>query len=327
MVAVQTQYAASLPAAVAARVKKVRLGWDDEALEHGGRLVKSWTVRSTLHAHLPEDHSLLVALRGSPAHARYLKWIREKQGVDMAPLEPLILEALADGPLSRKELHDRVPALKSIESVGWGLDVVGLAYQGRLCVIGRGSSQQFARLETPPFEAGEYSALGQLFRRYLEGYAPATVEDFYHWSGFSAQMAKQAVQEAGELDRFTVDGMKGERFTLPGAGPIPEGLLGVRLLAKFDPLILSHRDKTLFVHPDDRTKIFRIAAQVEAVVLSDGFACGTWRLERKAKSAVVRIEPFRKLKPRETGRIEKEAAAMGKKLGYKAIEIVYAPIA
>jgi len=326
MVAVQTQYAASLPTAVAARVRKVKLGWDDAALQAGGRLIKSWTVRSTLHAHLPEDYSLLVAIRGVKAHARYLAWIREKQGLDMSQVEPLILDALAEGPLSRKDLHERVPILKTIESVGWGLDIIGLAYEGHIGVIGRGSTQQFVRLHTKPYEPSPYSALGQLFRRYLEGYAPATVSDFSHWSGLPVDLAKQAEREAGELERFEVEGMKGIRLALPGHDGIPPNPLGVKLLAKFDPLILSHRDKTLFIHPNDRTKIFRIAAQVEASVLSEGFACATWRLERKAKTAVIRVEPFRPLKIRETGRLEKEAAAMGKKLGYRAVEVLYDPI-
>lgn len=324
MVAVQTQYAASLPVAVAARTRKPKLGWDDDALTHGGSLVKSWSVRNTLHAHLPEDFALIVGARGARAYERYRTWMRTNRRLEMDALEARMLEALAQGPLSRDQLHDRVPELRTIESVGWGLDVMGLAYRGRLCVVGRGTTQCFALL--PDLTDSEPVHLGRLLRRYLEGYGPATLSDFSHWTGLPLEICRPALHEAGELVRVHVEGMKGERLDIPDAAPPTEEPLGVRLLAKFDPLVLSHKDKTLFIHERDRTRIFRIAAQVEAVVLSDGIACATWRLERKAKSATIRVEPFRPLKPREQGRLEKQAAAMGKKLGYGTVDLTIEPV-
>jgi len=61
--------------------------------------------------------------------------------------------------------------------------------------------------------------------------------------------------------------------------------------------------------------VFRIAAQVEATVLSDGVVCATWRLERKGSRANFVFEPLRRLGKREIGRIERESAGLAKKLG------------
>jgi hypothetical protein len=233
------------------------------------------------------------------------------RGIDVPALEDRILAALSDGPLTRDDLHLRVPELKEIPGVGWGLDVAGLAFKRRLCVVGRGAAQCFAALEpddTP-------SELGALFLRYVGAYGPVTLPDFAHWVGMPQQAVKDAVIAMREhVEVVRIEGMSGERFLLPGTD-VPSGPLGVRLLAKFDPLILAHRDKTLLLDEANRPRVFRIAAQVEAPVLSQGRVIATWRLERKAKQTVFHVEPFAPLKPRDISGIEKEALRMARNLG------------
>lgn len=318
MVAVQTQYAASLPVAVAARTRRPKPGWDDAALVPGGTLVKSWSVRHTLHAHTREDHALILGAIGDRWYQRHVRWMVNNRGLDVADFEARIVEALADGPLSRDDLHARVPGLKEIPGVGWGLDVAGLAFRRRLCVVGRGNTQCFALLE--PDEAP--SNLGALFLRYVGAYGPVTLPDFAHWVGMPQQEVRETVVAMRDhVEVVRVEGMPGERFLLPGTA-VPSGPLGVRLLAKFDPLILSHRDKTLLLSEADRPRVFRIAAQVEAPVLSQGVTIATWRLERKAKETLFHVEPFRELKARERVGIEKEASRMARNLGFPASRVV-----
>lgn len=312
MVAVQTQYAASLAVAVAARTRRPKPGWDEAALVPGGPLVKSWSVRHTLHAHTREDHALILGAVGHHWYGRHVKWMANNRGIDVPTLEERILAALADGPLTRDDLHLRVPELKEIPGVGWGLDVAGLAFKRRLCVVGRGATQSFAALE--PDETP--SELGALFLRYVGAYGPVTLQDFAHWVGMPQQSVKPSVIEMrDQVEVVRIDGMPGERFLLPGT-EVPPGPLGVRLLAKFDPLILAHRDKTLLLDEANRPRVFRIAAQVEAPVLSQGRVIATWRLERKPKQTLFHVEPFRPLKPRETSGIEKEALRMARNLGF-----------
>jgi hypothetical protein len=312
MVAVQTQYAASLATAVAARTARVPAEWDERALAPGGALIKSWSVRNTLHAHLPEDHALILGTIGERAYKRYVKGMTEREGVDISALEAEVEAALANGPLTRDELHTRLPYLRNIDFVGWGLDVMGLAFQGRVCVVGRGSSQCFCVRE-PQLAEPNMSAL---LRRYFEAFGPATIKDFSHWTGVPMGLIRPALEEAGQLERIEIEGIKGERLASPGCfEELPGGSLGVRLLAKFDPLILAHHEKGLFLRAEDRPKVFRIAGQVEAVVLSEGVAAATWRLDRRGARGLFSVEPFRAVKLRERGRIEKEAEKTAKKLG------------
>ncbi|MGV3614901.1 MAG: winged helix DNA-binding domain-containing protein [Fimbriimonas sp.] len=312
MVAVQTQYAASLPVAVAVRTRRPKPGWDERALIPGGEIVKSWSLRHTLHAHLREDHALILGSIGEWWYRRHAKWLTEEQGLDLASIEEKTLAALAEGPLSREELHARVPEVRAIPHAGWGRDVAGLAFRRRLCVVGRGATQCFAALSPEEVAAD----LGALFVRYVGAYGPASFRDFAHWVGLPQQELRGVVESVGDrVEAVRVEGFAEDRF-VPAGTEVPSGPLGVRLLAKFDPLVLSHRDKTLWLAEEDRTRVFRIAAQVEAVVLSQGRAIGTWRLERKAKTTLFHVEPFRPLKAREWEGIEKEAARMARNLGF-----------
>lgn len=323
MIAVQTQYAASLPVAVAARTKKAKPGWDEAALQPGGALIKSWSLRHTLHAHTREDHTLVVGSLGPHFYIRHLHFMRRlNPNHAMEDLEPRMMAALELGPLSRKELHEIVPELKSIDYVGWGLDVRGLAFQRRLCVVGRGADQKFCALPEQHVEPN----YGDLFRRYLAGYGPATLADFAFWTGLKGPEVRAAFEAANvDVQEVRIEGMKAVRYALKSLRlEERDGKPGVRLLAKFDPLVLSHKDKSLFIAPEYRTRIFRKAGQVEAVVLSEGLAVGTWRLERGTKLAAVTVELFRKLGKREAADLRREAERVAKAVGMSAAEVQFA---
>src|SRR5437868_14418044 len=73
--AVQTQYAASLGVAIAARVKRMKPTWPDQAFNRNPTLVKTWSLRSTLHAHLVSDRELLKAF-SKPRYEQFLGWMK-----------------------------------------------------------------------------------------------------------------------------------------------------------------------------------------------------------------------------------------------------------
>jgi hypothetical protein len=130
-------------------------------------------------------------------------------------------------------------------------------------------------------------------------------------------LAKTALQELGdEATPVTIEGLKGTRY-VTGSLEVPEDAPKLRLLAKFDPLILSHKEKSLFLPNKHLADVFRKAGQVEAVILSAGIGVGTWRLERRGETAIFRIERWRELKKREQAALEKEAHRMAKMLGYR----------
>lgn len=316
VVAVQTQYAQSLEIALAVRSKRRVKGWEAKALSEAGHLHKSWGLRRTLHAHGPQGWALVHGALGTLSHERFHRrmplWQPDR---DFRFIEERILECLRTGPKTRAELHALIPEVAGLPMAGWGVDVMGAAFRGELRVIGRGAEQRFALARTPkPVEDGMVA----LLRAYLRGYGPATERDFAYWVGLPRRdIARAFAALRPELDE--VQGgylLSGSELDVPA---VPRAVL----LAKFDPLTMGHMDKSRWLDPADQARVFRKAAQVEAVVLLKGRAAATWRVARKANRATVTVEPFRVLRPPERNAIERAANRLGASIGWGEVEMTF----
>jgi len=197
--------------------------------------------------------------------------------------------------------------------IGLSTDVMGAAFLGKLRVIGRGAEQRFALAE-PPLANG--SGLTELLRAYLRGYGPATKKDFSYWTGLPLRDLAAAFAELGDELVETPAGYVLSELSHEAPRP-PRALL----LAKFDPLTMGHADKSRWLDPKDQGRVFRKAAQVEAVVLLKGRAAATWRVTRGAKSAVVAVETFRTLRPPERAALERAAHKLGASIGWGSVEV------
>ena len=310
--AVQTQYAQSLEIALAARSKRRLKGWEAKGLTAEGHLHKSWGLRHTLHAHGPQGWSLVHGAVGETMYARHHRRMREFPEFDSYRIEARILECLREGPKSRIELHALIPELAGLPGAGWGRDVAGAAFLGALKIVGRGAEQRFCLARTEPTEGG----LAELLRAYLRAYGPATVKDFAYWTNLPQREVAPIFAALGEELVEVGDGFALEA----GEAPAPPSAI---LLAKFDPLTLGHADKSRWLSPHDYKRVFRKAAQVEAVVLLRGRAAATWRIARKPHRAEIAVEPFRTLRPPERAAIERAAQKMGVSIGWGEVTVTY----
>jgi hypothetical protein len=134
----------------------------------------------------------------------------------------------------------------------------------------------------------------ELVRRYLAAFGPATPGDAQVWSGLAGL---REVFEALRPELVTFrDERKRELFDLPEAPrPDADTPAPIRFLPDFDNLILSHDDRTRILADEHRPKISLKNLQVRATFLIDGFVAGTWKTERKRKTAALVVEPFAKL--------------------------------
>jgi len=319
--AIQTQYASSLPIALALRLKRLKPTWHADKGHQS--VLKCWTLRSTLHAHTGDDHAIAVAALHDRLRTRYTEWFKSELGFDDSSIERLeeeVCAALGDGPRTRVELHSCVPSLKQIPYAGWGLDLKGLALTGRIKILveERGATK-FALHECPAKWAKD-EAIAELMKRYFAAFGPATLNDFRYWTGLFAADVKRSFEVVeNQLVRVEVEGWPGERFMIGDRteSKIPK----VMLLAKFDPLTLGHLDKTLFLSHADRPQVFRKAGQVEAGVLVDGKFVGTWRINRRGKGADVVVEPFRKISVSRLPALERQAKRVARAIGEELVDL------
>lgn len=316
--AIQTQYAASLAVAVAARSSGAEPDWELRT-----PLTKSWTLRNTLHVHAQEDHALALAVLGPRIRRRYVEWMRRSRGLDdvgLARMEDAVRGALAGGPMTREQLHRAVPELRDIPHTGWGADVMGLAALGDLVLAFCPGPTRFALNDRTPSAPNP----GDLLRRYLFAHGPATLADYRYWTGLTAVDARAAVASAGDaVTRVSLGGREAYIRTEdldPLLDPPPPA---IRWLAKFDPLTMGWLDKSRVLRPEWRTRVFRKAGQVEAALLVDGRIAGTWRSRRVGRNLQIHAEVWSDLGVRRRRAAETEADRLAVCLGLGGAEVTW----
>jgi hypothetical protein len=151
----------------------------------------------------------------------------------------------------------------------------------------------------PPATA---DALAELARRFFACYGPAGVGDFAYWLGITRTAAKPALEilrdEIVEV-QTTAEGqrkllaMAADLAELNDTPPEPEAW-PARMLGRFDPLLLAHREKDWAVAAAYYNRVWRPAGHIEGVVLDQGRAVATWRYDRVPSGKLnVRVFPFR----------------------------------
>lgn len=130
------------------------------------------------------------------------------------------------------------------------------------------------------------AAAGNLVRRYLAAFGPASRADIAQWTGFARSVVDRGLAQL-ELRRFR-DEHDRELYDLPRA-PLPpaDTPAPVRLLPRFDNLVLSHDDRRRVIADECRAAVIE-GGEVRATFLVDGFVAGTWTFD----GGRVRLAPF-----------------------------------
>jgi hypothetical protein len=128
--------------------------------------------------------------------------------------------------------------------------------------------------------------------RYLAAFGPATVADARTWSGLGG--LREVFERLRPRLRTFRDERGGELFDVPRAPlPNPEMPTPPRFLPAFDNALLSHADRARIVSDEHRKALSK--DPLMRGVLLDGFACGTWKMERTRGKVTLAIEPFERL--------------------------------
>ena len=326
---IQAQILPAAGLAIANRVSSFCQSDLDALLHEARSLVKLWGQRGTLHLYAVADWPLIVsALQLYPTW-----WARSaaKGEIDPVAFESAVQrtgsELAARGVLRRSDL--RAPEMEIAPDLlsSWGGVFAELVRSGEACHAGRDSAEGlFAHrgywapgLTWEPPDT--FDANVELSRRYFAAYGPASVADLAFWRGGRVSDAREWVSALeGELQAIpaVVDGESGRvrtMFHLRAGGlvgdlmsePPPENW-PVRLLYRFDPLLLAHKDKSALVDSARYKSVWRSAGHVEGTVLVEGRIAGTWNYRRRANHLDVAVATFKPLSARQRAEIKREAA-------------------
>ena len=81
----------------------------------------------------------------------------------------------------------------------------------------------------------------------------------------------------------------------------------IKLLYRFDPLLLGIKDKSWIVDARHYKRVFRPAGHIEGILIEHGRAAGTWRYDRQNGGLAITVRPFDKLTRRVQAAVEKNA--------------------
>ncbi|MFG3436604.1 winged helix DNA-binding domain-containing protein [Nonomuraea sp. NPDC047897] len=244
-----------------------------EAAWEGREIVRTWSLRGTLHFTHVDDLPWVHALTRSDTAAR--RRLAE-EGVTGDDLPALIGDALAgQGPLTKAELEERLAGRAHGQGV---VHLVALAAFHGLAVLGPSRAGKPTYVHAADWlgapvrpEPDRERALRELAVRYRRAHHPAGPEDLAAWSGLPLGAARTAWRLAG-----------------PPVLPDPVGEPLVRLLPAFDEYLLGWRSRDPVVPAGHARTVFPGGGILRPVVLVDGMVAGVWA----RRGAEVTVSPF-----------------------------------
>jgi hypothetical protein len=294
----QAQHASSPYIQLWARLEAFRREQLTRALERRN-VVKALLMRGTLHLVTPTDYWSFATVRRElggvlwpPAYEKLVPKARLAELARASLKELRGTQRTLTEMLTLLEPHARAPATPAF---------LWRRLQGHAFVIhvppsgtwGYHKEGVYAPAdEWIPGEAPKPAvAFEHLVRRYLAAFGPATKHDIGQWAGLP-----RLTPIADALERLELRTFRDERgrtlYDLPRAPlPDPETPVPVRLVPRFDNLVVSHDDRTRILGDVPVNRIVTKNAIVHATILVDGFVAGTWQLE----NGRVKLEPFKRL--------------------------------
>jgi hypothetical protein len=310
---IHAQVMGSAELQLAARVEGITQQDVRAALWERRELVKTWTLRGTLHIHPADELRLWTAARRAVVGARDY----EVDGVeDVEAVVAAIGDALRGRCLTREELADAVtervgPRPREKLASGWGYYLGDAAIADELC-FGPPQGQKVTFVHSddwvgPGREWTPDEALREVARRYAETYGPVSHRQFGEWFTSRSFTSDAAFDLFAELD-------------LPEPEPV-EARASVRLLPEYDVYVMAFREREQLVPPEVRAQV---AAHGKGryegpagtpFLLIDGICAGIWGRKKTAKRIELVVEPARGLTRAERAVVAAEADRIGAFLG------------
>src|SRR5437016_9973762 len=311
-----------------------------------GGLVRTWTVRSTMHTIPTRDYWVYVF--GGPGR-RFQQWFdrtAKKRGIPdrdfrirflyhpfldhikgraatSKEVKQFMIERLTQHGLRSRMKLQRGWSSKPTHGPSW-TGMSEMSYLGLLVSAGRRGSESLWMRSTdyvasPRRLPDPEKCTLELVRKYIEHYGPVTREDIVYWSFLRKDQVDTALDALkndltkenfhSSREYFSFGQSSGEALEPPRVVILPE----------FDSLMMGYKDKSRFLSYGRIKDVFGSFAAVNRTILLDGFVAATWKRKKSRSALVVNVSPLRPLKAREKRSIEEEFANYAEYQGTKIL--------
>jgi len=308
------------------RVDDLNTEFIPESLYGDRSMVKTWVMRDTVHVITTKQFPIY---RRALERSLMMEWNRwtvrtgtKESATSWEPFYSEVLDILEDGPLTIREMQHALGWTRRERRISLSRLVREMSLRGLLCHAHasgpwyHSTKYTFARVDKwlPSVDldsVSEGEALLSLAQSYLRAYGPASIGDFAYWTGMRVRETRPVFDSLS--DSLVEVKVAEHRGTLLILEEDASALLGAeevsapaRLLPQFDALIMGHKDKTRFIEPGIRSRIFLPRGDVAATIMIDGRVQGTWTLRKMKNLWRLELSPFNKLSEENFEEVEAE---------------------
>jgi hypothetical protein len=255
-----------------------------------GEIVRSWTMRGTIHVIPARDLAWVLSVTAERQH-RSAAGVHRAEAIDgdeLAKAERLAVAALAGGNrLTRKELFAVLDegGVSTDRQRGYHL-LVALSLRAVVCqgpVVPRESGptreQYIVRTDEWVADAAPPAdPLAEFFARYIASHGPAGARDFAWWSGLPLGVSRAAAEAASDRVSVVDEAEGGPVYVAAGSAPRRSAAAHpVLALPPFEEYYLSYADRTVPCAPEFLAHVGpSLNGIVRPILVARGEVVGVW---------------------------------------------------
>lgn len=272
LIGVQAQYFGNALHAVRIRSKEIPQMLPET-------LVKTWSLRGTLHLHARADLPMLLYDGSRTVFGQLAFTTEEISDARKRMFSELVLESVQSGEGDRTALRKRCIDAGMTEREDailfhpWGGLPRALCERGKLSYAASAERRFVPLASFLPLDAE--TAQTQLMERYLAGYAPVTLRDAAYFFGWPQSVCRRLLEKTGARQTMALETAYYEPEDAARNAPDAPDCL---FLAGFDPMLLGYQKADNPILPGrSLRRVFNLAGIVFPSLLLRGEIAGTWK--------------------------------------------------
>ena len=249
------------------------------------KIVRSWTMRHTIHFVAIEDLQWMIHLSKDKMLKRYKNHMKKEAGLEEITLQQSldVFSRALEGEkmLSRPALREVLEAARIDTSKQRLYHLLWHAAQNGLIFIGpmEGKQQTFGLTAdwAPKAELlSREEAIHKLSIRYLQSHGPASTKDFAWWSGLTQKEAALGFQLA-KSELFATDESLVEYWSLPNDELENLSSHKIHLVYGLDEFLIGYKDRSAALTEEVQSKLDPKKDGVFFPLLYEGKVIGSWK--------------------------------------------------
>ncbi|MCQ9210551.1 winged helix DNA-binding domain-containing protein [Granulicatella seriolae] len=297
---------------------------DIDDIYQSPNLIRSWIQRDTVHFLHKDDFFAISSLRQSK-HSWVYDYFERHEIQHRDVLDFIHKQVPEEGILSTR-LSELLKAQFGKEANNWSSALILGNINHR--IYGKASDKGILFYQFQDSDKGQMTHLDwqDLFENYLKTYGPATLNDFAHWMGIGMMQLQKVVDlnaevvekiELGKKSYYSFKNTQTKKVSPSKKIDYPI------ILSKFDPLMVSYKDKSWLLNDMNARTIWGSGGQIEAVILDEEGIMASWRMKTTPKTISITIQAFKPIQENDKAKLREKFELLSRRMHRDMVTIEF----